>query len=277
MNNRLRFRLILRVALPGFVGTLLLVNLSSAPIGRSQPATVAIQFKPPAALPPPPVVNDPGSGRSQGGGSRGCGANRPEEIPTPLVPLQPVGDKTVRWGLTTVDRPTFWLHTPKGIKDGALIVLVLQDGVATSHRVEFQVPPNTPSAVLSLPIPPSAASLQPGTSYRWEVRLFCNSGDSTVSESGVDVPIVFSGGIQRTLLSAQLQRQLSAAKTPRDRATLYASNGFWYDSLTTLGLQGGKSSTDPAIVRAWADLLRQANLESAASTPISRCCQPEKE
>lgn len=246
------------------------------PLGIASPEPLAIQFAPPAALPPPPVVNDPGSGRSQGGASRGCGANLPEELPTLLVPLTPGGNQTLRWGLTTTDRPTFWLHIPKGIKDGALIVLTLQNGISkTSHRVQFQVPPNTPPAVLSLPIPAAAPSLQLDTVYRWEVRLFCNSGGST-AEPSIDIPIIFSGGIQRTTPSARLHRQLATAKTPLDRAVVYANNGIWYDSLTTLGLQQVKPSVDPAIARAWSDLLRQANLEPAISAPIAACCKPEE-
>lgn len=277
MINLQRFYLAVGVA------TLALIALSPDLATRSQPATIAIpsvviQFVPPAALPPPPVVNDPGSGRSQGGASRGCGVNRLEELPIPLVPLTPIGNQSVRWGLTTADRPTLWLHTPTAIKAGALIVLTLQNGIdRISHRVKFQVPPNTPPAVLGLAIPASAVPLQPSTLYRWEIRLFCNSGSSALAESSIDTPIVFSGSIQRTTPSTKLQRQLIAAKTPLDRATLYASNGIWYDSLTTLGLQvQAKPSVDPAIVRAWSDLLRQANLESATSALIAPCCQPEK-
>ncbi|WP_242036740.1 DUF928 domain-containing protein [Leptolyngbya sp. FACHB-321] len=262
----------------------LVVALSPAQMTRSQtnaiaaPASVAIQFEPPAALPPPPIVRDPGSGRSQGGAGRGCNTDRAEEQPIPLVPLA-AGSKNVRWGLTTADRPTFWLHTPEGIKDGALVVLALQDRTdKTSRRLTFQIPPNTPPAVLSLPIPASASPLQANTPYRWEIRLFCNSGNSnTQADSSIDAPIIFSGGIQRITPSAKLQRQLATVKTPLDRATAYASNGIWYDALTTLGLQvQGKQSIDSAIVRAWSDLLRQVDLEAAAAAPIAPCCASEK-
>lgn len=267
----------------GVASTLALVTaLSSAKVTRSQPAAianpslVAIQFNPPAALPPPPVVNDPGSGRSQGGAGRGCG-NRPEELPTPLVPLA-TGSKNVRWGLTNTDRPTFWLHTPKGIKDGALIVLVLQDGIGkTSHRLTFQIPPHSPSAVLSLPIPATAPPLQANTLYRWEIRLFCNSGNSALAEPSIDIPIIFKGGIQRTTLSAKRQRQLETVRTPLDRATFYANNGIWYDALTTLGVQvQGKQSIDSAISRAWSDLLCQANLQPVTTSSIAPCCKSEE-
>lgn len=261
----------------GVASTLaLVVALSPTQITRSQPAAIAIQFNPPAALPPPPVVNDPGSGRSQGGAGRGCG-NRSEELPMPLVPLA-AGSKDVRWGLTTTDRPTFWLYTPKGIKDGALIVLVLQDGIGkTSHRLRFQIPPNTPPAILSLPIPATAPPLQANTRYHWEIRLFCNSGNSALAEPSIDVPIIFKGGIQRTTLSAKLQRQLATIKTPLDRATFYANNGIWYDALTTLGLQmQGKQSIDSAIARAWSDLLCQANLQLVTASPIAPCCKSEE-
>jgi hypothetical protein len=264
----------------GIASTLaLVVALSPVRVTRSQtptigPSSAAIQFNPPAALPPPPIVSDPGSGRSQGGAGRGCARNRPEALLTPLVPLVS-GSKTVRWGLTTTDRPTFWLHTPNGLKDGAMVVLVLQDGMnRTSHRATFQIPPNTPPNVLSLPIPATAPPLQANTQYRWEIRLFCNSGDSsTLAEPSIDVPVIFSGGIQRITPSVQLQRQLTTAKTPLDRAIAYAGNGIWYDALTNLGQQiQANPAGDRAIVRAWSDLLRQADLAPAASSPIAPCC-----
>ncbi|MBW4691964.1 MAG: DUF928 domain-containing protein [Lyngbya sp. HA4199-MV5] len=268
----------------GVASTLaLVVAFSPAQVARSQtnaianPSSVAIPFNPPAALPPPPVVNDPGSGRSQGGAGRGCG-DRSEASLTPLVPLTPSGHKTVRWGLTTADRPTFWLHTSSGIKDGALAVLVLQDGSnKSSHRLTFQIPPHTPAAVLSLPIPATAPPLQANTPHRWEIRLFCNSGNSALAEPSIDSPIIFSGGIQRITPSTQLQRQLAIAKTPLDRATFYAANGIWYDALTTLGLQvQGKQFVDAAIARAWSDLLRQTNLEPVATSPIAPCCKADE-
>ncbi|NJP11461.1 MAG: DUF928 domain-containing protein [Leptolyngbyaceae cyanobacterium RU_5_1] len=264
-----------------FASTLaLLTAFSSATPARSQsgaiatpPSSVSIRFQPPAALPPPPVVNDPGDGRSQGGaGRRSC-----------LLALVPqVGTKATYWGLTTTARPTFWFHLTEQFDPSIPIKLTLRDRSGQSIYTTTLSAPNTPSIVISAPIPTSAPALQVNTAYSWDVTYRCKSGTRVPKnpDEFVDLdddrPIaVITGGIQRIAPSSTLQRQIRSAKTPLDRATLYANNGIWYDSLTTLGQQvQGKKPVDSAIVRAWFDLLRQANLQPSASTPVAACCKP---
>jgi hypothetical protein len=231
------------------------------------------------------MLNDP-DGRKKGGASRGCnpeGAVAQESSFTVLVPTTQMSNQSIQWGLTTAERPTLWLHTPQGIKHGALVVMTLQDqgngstaSNRSSHKINFQVPQTAPGVIQFTP-PANTPALVAGKVYRWKLEIYCHSGTATTeADPTLDVPEIISGGIQRLALSPKLQRQLAITKNPLGQAKFYAKHGIWYDSLTTLGRQlQEKAVVDPAIARAWFDLLRQGNLETVATAPMVACCVPK--
>lgn len=215
-----------------------------------------IRFDPP----PPPDRGEP-AGRGLGGGQRG-------NCLTALVPVTQISGGDLYWGLTTVDRPTLWFHLSKPLAAPASGKWLLQD---EAGQVRYSSPftlPQQSAGTISLSLPMTAPPLQVGQSYRWSVSLEC---DPEV----VDAPVRLEGQLKRVAVPAQLQTQLAAAKTPIEKAAVYAQQGIWHDALSTLGLSlRQEKSGDRAIVAAWTDLLRQVNLDNAASDPVLPCCTP---
>ncbi|MBF2029823.1 MAG: DUF928 domain-containing protein [Oscillatoriales cyanobacterium C42_A2020_001] len=245
----------------------------SPQIAHAQEPT-SIRFNP-ANLEVPASIGEP-KGRGAGG-RRGCNTNDADDQLIPLVPTMETSDRAVRWGLTTRAHPTFWLHSPKGFQNGALIWLSVFD--QTNHllyRIPFQIP-KISNGVVRFAVPSTAPPLQLNTPYRWQFTVYCNSSSNDLANLTFDTPFIMSGGVQRVQPSAELQKRLAIAKTPLEQATFYAENGIWYDSLTTLGNSvWDKKTSDTAMPLAWIELLQQSNLKASAAAPIVKCCIPKQ-
>ena len=76
-------------------------------------------------------------------------------------------------------------------------------------------------------------------------------------------------------MNPTLMSQLKNA-TPRQRVTLYATNGFWHDALTTLAELRSANPGDATLSRDWVSLLHSVGLDAIATEPIIECCTLEK-
>ena len=219
---------------------------------------VAIKFLPP---PPPPNRGEP-TGRAQGGAGRGC-------EPTALVPLTKSNNRDLLWGLTVAERPQFWFSLPRNLTTKDAVEFVLTDNrgkeVYKTRLKDF----NTPQGIVSFAIPQQTAPLQIGKTYNWSFSLYCDF--QTVE----DKPGNVRGSIQRVPISNTFKNQLATAKTPIAKATVYAQNSIWFDTLTILAVNmRGKKEKD--ISSAWTQLLQQVNLEKLVSLPVTNCCMQGK-
>ncbi len=223
----------------------------------------------------PASIGEP-KGRGAGG-RRGCNADDAEDQLIPLVPTLETSDRTIRWGLTTSAYPTLWLHSPKGFQNGALVWLSVSDSTSNVlYRIPFQVPKTT-SGVLQFVVPSTVTPLQLNTPYRWQLTVYCNSGNDNLTNLTFDTPFTIMGGIQRVIPSTELKQQLAIAKTPLEQAISYAKNSIWYDSLTLLGNSiQNKSAPNNDTFRAWIELLQQVDLGKSASATFIKCCTPQK-
>ncbi|AFY47249.1 protein of unknown function (DUF928) [Nostoc sp. PCC 7524] len=217
---------------------------------------------------PPTVKEKPGEprGRRRGGGSRGpC---KEYETLTALVPITNTGIKDVVLGKSTSPNPTFWFFVPDNLNPRVSVEFVIQDEADNYvYQTKFN-PPETPSGIVSLLVEPKEP-LVSSQSYRWTFSIYCDSEKSLAA-------VYVQGSMKQVDLNPTLKKQLEVAKTPLERAALFAKNGIWYDALTTLGEQIQSSqSKDPEITSAWAELLQQAKLDSSAAAPIISCCTPK--
>lgn len=209
----------------------------------------------------PPVPPDPGEpgGRAQGGGSRGS-CQKYQSLKA-LVPVTERANKKFVWGSTVAAHPTFWFYIPDKLTTGVSLEFVLQDEADNFIYTKTITPSDLPSGVISLSVPTTAPSLQVGKLYRWTFSIGCDPAKPSAA-------VFVRGSIQRIQLNSSLQRQLEAAKTPLERAAFYATNGIWYETLTTLGEQLRSNPKETSISAAWVDLLQQVDLGSLAQAPI---------
>jgi hypothetical protein len=238
----------------GAMATTSLPRSSAAPVLSQAPIQSTIRYNPP---PPPPNQGEPGD-RGQGGAQRGC------EV-TALVPITKTNDRSLAWGTTTRDRPTFWLHLqrPNNITTNLNLQLelkALNQPQHSSHTSNFTLE-EVPAGIISFTPNNTVPPLEVNQTYHWSLKVYCNQDEQFVRTQGT---------IRRVALSAETQKQLNG-KTPLEQASVYARQGIWFEALTTLGTEI-RNSQDEGAIATWQSLLKQANLQRSATAPITACC-----
>ncbi|SRR5579883_663808 len=260
-SNHARSPLTLRLTRLAAVSVAIAVLLPpSMLLSIAAPAPAKLQFAPPG------LPEDPGEpeGRGRGGASR-IPTCKPYQTFTALVPVAKNKTSESLWGLTTLDRPTFWFYLPQPLAAGMPIKFVLQDQ-DDNLVYETTLDGPTPAGIIRAALPATAVPLQAKRTYHWGVSVQCDPADPNAI-------VWLKGAIQRVSLPADVQQSLLAAKTPLDRATLYAKYGIWFEALTALGDAMQPHSTgDRAVATAWSDLLQQGQLGDIAKASIAPCC-----
>lgn len=183
--------------------------------------------------------------RTQGTGTRGC--DRSQVALQLLVP----SDHTAQ---TSSGHPTFFWYISELPKEPVEFALV-ESGVAQPIFVK-QLQLNK-AGIVQLEMPKNLPELVPNREYRWSVSLICNAmGRSNDSFA--------QGWIKRVPVTPLLEQQLAAAKSDRDRASVYAKTGLWYDALGAIATAQASNSTDLSIREDFLSLLAQAGLKEVA-------------
>lgn len=222
------------------------------PLAQQSPTTNTANTIP-FLSPAPPDTGEPTTGAERGGATR-----------DPIVALVPLikSAKTqldMRWGLTTVDHPTFWFHLPDQLLANNTAEFTLRDKQGQIvYQTKLTTPATTP-VTFKVVLPATVSPLAVHQSYHWQLAM-------EIPE--VDDRRIITGVIQRVSSSAQLQQQLTKTKTPFEQAVVYARNGIWYDALTVLGNEKQSGQQDGTITTAWTDLLKQIQLQGIAAAPI---------
>lgn len=214
--------------------------------------------------PPTPPERGVPDGRIRGGASRGNCSPTPQAL-TALAPSAPINSTSANnpvWGLTTVDRPTFWFYVPYEITPDLAMEFVLLD---EQDNVVYQtnLSANSPAGVIQVTPSATVPALEIGKIYRWFFLIYCSDEN----------PVFTQGAIQRATPSPELVATLSRSPS-REQAALYASNGFWFDAVTTLATLRRAEPNNDAIAADWASLLQSAGLEDVAQQPLIDCCIP---
>ncbi|MBD2164953.1 DUF928 domain-containing protein [Calothrix membranacea FACHB-236] len=212
------------------------------------------------APPPPPDINAPGNRTA--GGKRGCTimqqqiATSQEKLLTALVPVSQSPNAELVFGLTTISHPTFWFYVPA--TNTAMAEFVLQNEAGQTVYQSPVLLSGTPG-VVSLSLPSTATALKIGDRYHWYFNIYCNPQQP---------PVFVDGWIKRIEPNTALKSQLEKA-TPKQRVTLYANHGIWYDLVTALA---ELRRLDPKR-NDWANILQSVGLNDIASEPIVDCCR----
>lgn len=231
---------------------------------------MAVEFKPPQRGIP---------GRREGGGTRDpipCTQGTPNRL-TALMPQ-------TNLGLTTAAYPRFFWFMPKTRAKLAEFTLVevdpklaqakvtdqkwqeaLDAALASTnpvYKTTFSITGTSGIASLALPSNANIPPLTVGKDYYWSVSLICNSGKSTIK---------VNGWVQRVTPDANLTAQLLKAN-PSDRVTLYASNGYWFDTIDTLANLRCLYPKEPSLKTGWSQLLQSVKLNAIADQPLMQNC-----
>jgi hypothetical protein len=214
--------------------------LTSFPaMAELSPEVTRIQFQYHLTSDPP----DRGTPPTQGGtGSRGnClhNAQRP-----PLTQITG-GD---RLDLTTREHPTIWVYLPYSTENASVGEFSLQDEEDEVYRTQFVMPSS------------------PGVVGIWYIEVEC---PSTVA-GGQSEPATLTGTVQRITRSADLDRQLQTATTAVQRASTYANQGIWYDTITELAQLRLQEPDNARVAQLWIELLSDPaiGLESVSREAI---------
>jgi hypothetical protein len=244
----------------------LLLALGTLPLEMSFSSASGLRFVPS----PPPSAGAP-AGRPRGGASRG---NCPD-VGKPLTALVPFGPLPANpqtdnqlpqewvWAKTVTPRPTFWFYVPYRLNGKILVTFALQDDKDNNlYRADLM--PTSEPGVVQISLPANAPALEPGKRYQWFFTIECEPNLSLETRGWVD----------RINADPDFTQKLTQA-TPRDRASLYASNGLWYEALTTLADLRRRNPNDGAIAADWSSLLQSVGVDPAvAAVPLVNCCQP---
>jgi hypothetical protein len=168
-----------------------------------------------------------------------------------------------RLDLTTSEHPTVWIYLPYSAEDAPVGEFSLQDDEDEVYRTQFAMP-SSPGVV---GVTVSATNeLELGKHYRWYLEVDC----PRATVGGQSEPATLTGTVQRVARSADLDRQLQIATTAVQRASAYASQGIWYDTITELAQLRLQEPDDASATQLWVELLSNSEigLESVAREAI---------
>jgi hypothetical protein len=161
--------------------------------------------------------------------------------------------ETSVWGQTTLQYPTFWFFIP-ATPASTKIEFSLQDGEEDIYRTNIPIPQQP--GITFVQIPSSQPPLQLNRHYRWTLKAKLCDETSTPRRIHVD------GWVTRVNLPATIMGQ--------NTSEIYATNGIWYDAVTSLAQQRLQQPQDVQLAQDWSDLLESVNLTAISKQPLVR-------
>ena len=213
--------------------------------------TTVVQFQ------PPPEEEQPKE--TEGAASRQlgeCAANElvsksefaTEELNTPVNSIALVPDDN--YGLTTQERPNFWLYLPHTSAEQA--ILSIKEARKTAHWQQ-SINLNQKQGIVGITLAQDAPALEIGKNYQWAITLVCGDRPSP------NDPVVASW-IKRI---ESVKREMPS--TGIENAAMLARQGIWYDALDVLVAER-TSVLDWQ--KHWQEFLQSGGLEVIVDEPI---------
>ncbi|NEQ19348.1 MAG: DUF928 domain-containing protein [Microcoleus sp. SIO2G3] len=203
-------------------------------------------------------------------GRRENGGTRRESCMSGELPLLALLLPSTNIGLTTAAYPRFFWYTPKNTAQKVNFTLhkVNETGQRNLvYNTTFQ--PSRESGVTSF-TPPSQGipPLVINQLYQWSVSLICYSQDSSPNV------ITVYGWVQRVAVSNNVESTLKQLSR-RERISVYAEQGLWFDLVSTLADLRACNPSDPTLVATWVSVVKQTALfkaEAIAQQPLLQKC-----
>lgn len=182
-----------------------------------------------------------------------------------LIPLTPTDKEAQR---TTAEHPTFFFYIPQTSVPVQALEFVLQDDENSDPLYKETFKPAGQTGIVSVSLPANQPSLQIGKEYTWTFSMICDSRNR-------DKDSYIEGKIVRSQ-DENLSLQLKQPSTDLDRAVLFATAGFWEDSLRTLANLRRQRPNDPEVQKYWEDLLNSVEIKEVVNKPLLPCCTAQK-
>ena len=206
----------------------------------------------------PPVDTGDLPGNREGGGVRGCSIKLTALAPNPQDGAMVTATKhpSFFWYISQIDSEDDWKIRFEleeiGQKEQPEVF-------STEYKLAKDHHGNDLSGVMRLDLPVDAAitPLEGDQSYRWSIVPICN---------GEPLPAAY-GSLTVSTMSEQLQGQLEQA-TFQQKVAIYARNGLWPETLSTLydlsRFSPDNPQLNPQLQQAWLKLLNSVGLEKVA-------------
>lgn len=157
-------------------------------------------------------------------------------------------------GLTSSERPVFWVYLPPTTAKQVILVIRNED---ETHHSQTIIPISGEGGIIGLTIGKDASPLEVGKRYQWDAVLVCGE------KPHPNDPVV-TDWVERVNLS-----QSPSFSSPLDMATQYGKQGIWYDMLTYLVQATIEQPSNEKIGIMWKDLLNYAGLGSISTEKIN--------
>ncbi|MBE9000522.1 DUF928 domain-containing protein [Nostoc sp. UIC10630] len=200
-------------------------------------------------------------GRVRSAGTRGSCFQTGQNI----IPLTPTDKEAQR---TTAERPTLFFYVPQTSTTVQALEFVLRDDDSSDPLYKGTFKPVGQNGIVSVNVPANQPSLQIGKEYSWTFSMICDTNNRD-KDSYVEGTIVRSQ-------DENLSLQLNQPNTDLDRAVLFATAGFWEDSLRTLANLRRQRPNDPEVQKYWEDLLNSVEIKEVVNKPLLPCCTVQK-
>jgi hypothetical protein len=122
--------------------------------------------------------------------------------------------------------------------------------------------------IVQVAYPENQPELEVGKTYAWIAAIVCNPEDPNQNTSKVETMLT------RVAPSRWLQKTIDSAITPRKKADLYASSGFWIDTLVATS-DALASGTDRNAEQDLLALLEQVDLKAIAQQERANSVTPD--
>jgi hypothetical protein len=161
--------------------------------------------------------------------------------------------------LTVSDRPTFFVNVPAtSAKQASFLLKDDKNQVLLEKTLSL----TSTSGILAYTLPTDFQGLEADKKYRWRLSLLC---DPTGVDRSGDAN---AGGWIELKKPVEIAKQLEAATDPIDRATIYADNGYFQDTLKTLADLRAANPNDPDLANNWSTLFKSVYLPKLAQQPV---------
>lgn len=202
--------------------------------------------------------------RRQAGDKFG-GSKCPSDLETTLTALVFGEDDKSFKTPTVVADPTLWFYVPFDSAPALSAEFVLIDKENNKRIYKATYPLTGTPGIVSISLPPILEQLD--RDYRWLFIVICDPEDRAAD-------LYVSGKVRRVEPSPSLAAPTIA--TPEERAFIYARNGLWYETITTLIEEFRPLNPEKAALRL-TELLESVGIEGIEPSQIVPCCTPAEE